>query len=80
MFSIVVLGGVGSIPGVIIGAFGMIGLPEVFRFVKDWRDGFVGLAMVLMMIFRPGGLLPSRRVVAELETEKDAVATTAASG
>ena len=48
----------------------MIGLPEVFRFVKDWRDGFVGLAMVLMMIFRPGGLLPSRRVAAELETTK----------
>ncbi len=69
MFSIVVLGGVGSIPGVLVGALGMIGLPEVFRFVKDWRDGFVGLAMVLMMIFRPGGLLPSRRVAAELETE-----------
>ena len=70
MFSIVVLGGVGSIPGVIVGAIGMIGLPEVFRFVKDWRDGFVGLAMVLMMIFRPGGLLPSRRVVEELETQR----------
>lgn len=69
MFSIVVLGGVGSIPGVLVGALGMIGLPEIFRFVRDWRDGFVGLAMVLMMIFRPGGLLPSRRVAAELETE-----------
>lgn len=72
MFSIVVLGGVGSIPGVIIGAIGMIGLPEVFRFVKDWRDGFVGLTMVLMMIFRPAGLLPSRRVVEELETSEAA--------
>ncbi len=70
MFSIVVLGGVGSIPGVIVGAIGMIGLPELFRFVKDWRDGFVGLAMVLMMIFRPAGLLPSRRVVEELETHE----------
>jgi branched-chain amino acid transport system permease protein len=69
MFSIVVLGGVGSIPGILVGAVGMIGLPEVFRFVKDWRDGFVGLAMVVMMIFRPAGLLPSRRVAAELETE-----------
>jgi branched-chain amino acid transport system permease protein len=72
MFSIVVLGGVGSIPGVIVGAVGMIGLPEVFRFVKDWRDGFVGLAMVIMMIFRPAGLLPSRRAVEELETEAEA--------
>jgi branched-chain amino acid transport system permease protein len=49
----------------------MIGLPEVFRFVKDWRDAFVGLAMVVMMIFRPGGLLPRRRrVAAELETNE----------
>ncbi len=78
MFSIVVLGGVGSIPGVIVGAVGMIGLPELFRFVKDWRDGFVGLAMVLMMIFRPAGLLPSRRVVEELETHEAAAQQTGA--
>ena len=39
----------------------------MFRFVKDWRDGLVGLAMVLMMIFRPMGLWPSRRVAMELE-------------
>ena len=67
IFSIVVLGGVGSIPGVFVGTFGMVILPEMFRFVKDWRDGFVGLAMVLMMIFRPMGLWPSRRVAMEME-------------
>ncbi len=67
IFSIVVLGGVGSIPGVFVGTFGMVILPELFRFVKDWRDGFVGLAMVLMMIFRPMGLWPSRRVALEME-------------
>jgi branched-chain amino acid transport system permease protein len=61
MFCIVVLGGTGSIPGVFVGTLGMVVLPEVFRFVKDWRDGFVGLAMVLMMIFRAVGLWPSRR-------------------
>ena len=62
MFCIVVLGGTGSIPGVFVGTFGMVVLPELFRVVRDWRDGFVGLAMVLMMIFRPAGLWPSRRV------------------
>lgn len=67
MFCIVVLGGTGSIPGVFVGTVGMIILPELFRFVKDWRDGFVGLAMVLMMIFRPTGLWPSRRVALEME-------------
>jgi branched-chain amino acid transport system permease protein len=75
MFSIVVLGGTGSIPGIFIGAAGMIILPEVFRFVKDWRDGFVGLAMVLMMIFRPAGLIPSRRVAMEMGKEDEVPAT-----
>ncbi len=67
IFSIVVLGGTGSIPGVFVGTLGMVILPEMFRFVKEWRDGFVGLAMVLMMIFRPMGLWPSRRVAMEME-------------
>ncbi len=44
-------------------------LPEFFRFVKDWRDGFVGLAMVLMMIFRPTGLWPGRQVAMEIGGE-----------
>ncbi len=66
IFCIVVLGGTGSIPGVFVGTLGMIVLPELFRFVRDWRDGFVGLAMVLMMIFRPAGLWPSRRVALDL--------------
>jgi branched-chain amino acid transport system permease protein len=79
MFCIVVLGGTGSIPGVFVGAAGMIILPEVFRFVRSWRDGFIGLAMVLMMIFRPTGLLPSRRVAAEMKTkEEEALAAPAA--
>jgi branched-chain amino acid transport system permease protein len=67
IFCIVVLGGTGSIPGVFVGTAGMVILPEMFRFVKDWRDLFVGLAMVLMMIFRPMGLWPSRRVAMEME-------------
>lgn len=71
MFCIVVLGGTGSIPGIFVGTAGMIILPEVFRFVKDWRDGFVGLAMVLMMIFRPMGLWPSRRVAMEMGEDDD---------
>ncbi len=79
MFCIVVLGGTGSIPGVFVGAAGMIILPEVFRVVRDWRDGFIGLAMVLMMVFRPMGLWPSRRVAAEMaEDAEQAVAAPAA--
>jgi branched-chain amino acid transport system permease protein len=61
LFGIVVLGGTGSIPGVFVGTIGMVTLPELFRPLKDWRDAWVGIAMVVMMIARPGGLWPSRR-------------------
>ena len=71
MFCIVVLGGTGSIPGVFVGALGMILLPEIFRPLRDWRDGFVGLAMVLMMIFRPLGLWPSGAWAMEMAGEED---------
>jgi branched-chain amino acid transport system permease protein len=73
IFCIVVLGGTGSIPGVFVGTAGMVILPEIFRFVRDWRDGFVGLAMVLMMIFRPTGLWPSHRVAIEMEEGVDLI-------
>jgi len=78
IFSIVVLGGTGSIPGVFVGTAGMIILPELFRPLQGWRDGFVGLAMVLMMIFRPMGLWPSRRVALEMEEDQTQAVTPAA--
>lgn len=71
LFCIVVLGGTGSIPGVFIGAFGMVTLPELFRPLKDWRDAWLGIAMVVMMIARPEGVWPSRRVQMEIRGEKE---------
>jgi branched-chain amino acid transport system permease protein len=53
----VVLGGMGSIPGIILGAFLLITLPEVFREFQDFRMLGFGVALVLMMVFRPQGLL-----------------------
>lgn len=60
MFSIVILGGSGSIPGVLIGAFLITGLPEIFRQFASARMLIFGAAMVAMMIFRTQGLLPAR--------------------
>ncbi|GAU08063.1 branched-chain amino acid ABC transporter permease [Desulfoplanes formicivorans] len=57
-FTIVILGGSGSIPGVILGAFLIVGLPEVFRQFASARMLIFGAAMVIMMIFRPSGILP----------------------
>ena len=63
IFCIVIIGGVGSIPGVLVGTLGMIVLPELLRDVLEavvqWRMLVFGAAMVLMMIFRPEGFWPS---------------------
>jgi branched-chain amino acid transport system permease protein len=53
---------------VIVGAVVIAYLPERFRFLAEWRVLVFGGVLVLMMVFRPQGLLPSRRRAAELET------------
>lgn len=60
MFTIVILGGSGSIPGVLVGAVLITGLPEIFRQFASARMLIFGAAMVAMMIFRTQGLLPPR--------------------
>jgi branched-chain amino acid transport system permease protein len=62
----VVLGGSGNIPGVMLGAFLIAWLPERFRELQDYRVLAFGAVLVLMMILRPEGILPSRRRQAEL--------------
>lgn len=57
LLNMVVLGGMGSIPGSILGAFILSIAPEMLRFVQDYRMLFYGVILVFMMIFRPNGLL-----------------------
>jgi ABC-type branched-subunit amino acid transport system permease subunit len=64
----VVFGGAGSLPGAVAGAALLTWLPE---FLKDQvpqpdRQMWIGALLLLMMIFRPGGLIPARRRQAEL--------------
>jgi branched-chain amino acid transport system permease protein len=61
ILSIVVLGGMGSIVGVILGAFILILLPEYLRAFSDYRMLIFGATMVLMMVFRPQGLIAGVR-------------------
>ncbi|MGZ6240784.1 MAG: ABC transporter permease subunit, partial [Syntrophales bacterium] len=56
ILSIVVLGGTGSIIGIIIGALLLILLPEYLRAFSDYRMLLFGIIMVIMMIFRPQGI------------------------
>ncbi len=61
MFCIVLIGGMGSIPGVLIGAAAISLIPEIFRPFAMFRLLFFGAVMIVMMMFRPGGIWPRHR-------------------
>jgi len=72
ILSIVVLGGMGSILGVILGAFILILLPEYLRAFSEYRMLVFGAAMTLMMIFRPQGLISNLRQTYQYKGSKEA--------
>jgi ABC-type branched-subunit amino acid transport system permease subunit len=59
VLSLVIIGGMGSIPGVIMGAIALIGLPEVLRELATYRVLAFGALLITMVIVRPEGLLPA---------------------
>lgn len=65
---LVIFGGMGSIPGVVLGAAILEWLPEVLRNHVNPTNRFIyfGMLIMIMMIFRPQGLLPSRRRAREI--------------
>lgn len=67
ILAIVVLGGMGSQLGVILAAAAMTVLPEVAREFQEYRMLMFGIMMVLMMIWRPQGLVPMKRPNLELK-------------
>ncbi|NLT41440.1 MAG: hypothetical protein GXX93_02080 [Anaerolineae bacterium] len=69
ILSLVIVGGIGSIPGVILGAFFLVGLPEVLRSFADFRMITFGALLVAMMIARPEGLWPAKSRRRELHLE-----------
>lgn len=58
----VVLGGLGSIPGVVVGALVLVLMPEYLRAFSEYRLLIFGAILVLMMIFRPEGIIKGKRV------------------
>ena len=66
ILAIVVLGGMGSQVGVILAAILLTVLPELAREFAEYRMLMFGLVMVLMMMWRPQGLLPMKRPHVEL--------------
>ena len=70
MLCVVVLGGMGSIVGVIVGALTLILLPEYLRFLSEYRMLAFGMVLVMMMVFRPGGIVETvRRTYQYKETD-----------
>ena len=68
---LVIIGGMGSIPGVIVGALALKGLPEVLRQLDEYRMLVFGALLILMMVVRPEGLWPSKRRRMELYEHRE---------
>jgi branched-chain amino acid transport system permease protein len=90
MLCCIILGGLGSVRGTLLGVFLLIGFDNVVAPILDgmiqganinpsgnplltfsnWKLMIFGLALILMMRFRPEGLIPSRQIEAEMTSEK----------
>jgi branched-chain amino acid transport system permease protein len=68
--AVVILGGLGSLPGVAVGALVLIGLPGLLREFEEYRLLIYGGVLVAIMILRPQGLIPNVRRSRELQEEE----------
>lgn len=71
VISLIIVGGMGNIPGTILGAFALKGLPEILREFANYRLLTFGALLVVMMLSRPNGLIPSRRPRYKIKDEPE---------
>jgi branched-chain amino acid transport system permease protein len=74
VLALIIVGGMGSLPGVVIGALALIGLPELLREFGEYRYLFYGAVLIVMMRLRPEGLWPSEVRRRELHASDEALA------
>lgn len=74
ILAVIIVGGMGSITGVLLGALALVGLPELLRDFQDFRWMAFGAVLVWMMLNRPEGLLPDAERRRELRPAGDAAA------
>lgn len=72
ILALIIVGGLGSIPGVILGALVLVGLPELLREFAQFRLLVYGAVLVYMMLNRPEGLIPDLARRDELHDEEEA--------
>lgn len=79
VLSLIIVGGLGSIPGTIVGAAVLVGLPEVLREFAEFRLLMYGVLLIAMMLIRPEGFIPSDVIKRELHADDEEAAAEAAS-
>ena len=70
---VIIVGGMGSMPGVVVGALALVGLPELLREFAEYRLLVYGAALVAMMLMRPEGLWPAATHKRELRETEEAI-------
>ena len=79
VLALIIVGGMGSLPGVILGAVVLIGLPELLREFGEYRYLFYSVVLVVMMRLKPEGLWPSEVRRRELHSDDETAALDAGS-
>jgi ABC-type branched-subunit amino acid transport system permease subunit len=70
ILSLIIVGGMNSIPGILLGSFALKGLPEILREMENYRLLVFGALLVVMMLVRPEGLWPASRPNLEQEAKE----------
>ena len=73
LVAMLVLGGIGSIAGSIVGAVALTVLPEILRPLQQYRMFLFGAVMIIMMLFRPQGIFGGARILEEFRPETERV-------
>jgi branched-chain amino acid transport system permease protein len=68
---LIIVGGIGSLPGVVVGGLVLFGLPELIREFAEFRPLMFGALLIVMMLARPEGLWPSEIMKRELRAHEE---------
>jgi branched-chain amino acid transport system permease protein len=70
VLALIIVGGLGSIPGVVIGALILVGMPELLREFAEYRLLMYGILLIVMMLTRPEGFLPAETIRREFHVDE----------
>ncbi|NOZ49383.1 MAG: hypothetical protein GXP37_04955 [Chloroflexi bacterium] len=73
VLSLIIVGGIGSLPGVVAGAFILVGMPELLREFADYRMLMYGALLVVMMLVKPEGFVPEATHQREFHEDEEEI-------